>query len=251
MILEGPEQGHGIIDGISDILFASLRDFEHQVVNLPHARFLKYVKAGKSYCTPYLFKTDERLQYFTYSKPAAVFPGYSAMMHHDTYLQIGQPKSVSLNDLLKKFKLRTTANAKRSYGPELMSILHDDRLDPDQVNYHRGSTTQVFNMMVRGRADFIIEFPNRLNYWIKTLNLNPDNFIAVPIKEAPPYTISYIACTKNAWGQAIIKRVNETLHQYQAEKAYLSVLLRWSDEENKSLITGHYQDQINSDNNPH
>lgn len=244
MINSGAHAGSGIIDGITDIIIANLKDYQHKIVNLPHARFLKYVKSGQSYCTPYLFKTPERENFFAYSRPAAIYPGYAALMRVETHKKIGSPDKVSLNDLLNHHGLKTTANAKRSYGEELMPLLKGEAEEAGLVNYHQGSTTMVFTMMARNRADFIVEFPNRLNYWVKSMNLDRADFVAVPITEAPPFTISYVACTNNAWGQAIIKRVDQILSKYMTEPAYLAVLQRWSDDKNGDIVARLYNEHL-------
>lgn len=235
IILKGPKKNKGIVDGLRNLLQQSITDVKHDEITLPYKRFLLYARNKRNICTPYLFKNPEREKYLFYSKPALIFPEVEVILHKDTYAKLGSPASLSIEDLFKEHKFHLVTNNIRSYNPEIDDIIRTYEMKK-QVSRHSGSTSLVFRFVVTKRADFMIDFPNRLLYWAQELNLDPDTFLTVPIKEAHENSISYIACPKTQWGATVIDKVNEALNTQVPTKNYLDILKRWAPETLKPRI---------------
>lgn len=237
MILKGKHKGTGIVDGLRNLIQDSLSDFKHDEITLPYKRYLLYAKEKRSICTTYLFKNPQREKFLYFSNPAIIFPGFEIILHKDTYAKLDYPAVISLHDLFEKFNFRLATNKIRSYGPKIDPIIkaYDEK---KKVSRHTGSTTLVFRLIAAKRADFMIDFPNRLLYWAHALNVDPNDFLSIPVTEDYRNAISYVACPKTKWGAAVIDRVNAVLSEHIATPAYLDILKRWSPEYHKQEIDG-------------
>ena len=235
MILKGQQKNTGIVDGLRSLLQHSLNDFEHEEINLPYKRYLRDAKEKRNICTAYLFKTPMREEFLYFSKPAIIFPGFEIILHKDTYAKLDYPAEISLHDLFEKFNFRLATNQIRSYGPKIDPIIKAYEAKR-KVSRHTGSTTLVFRLIASKRADFMIDFPNRVLYWAQELNLDPYDFLSIPIKEDYKNAISYVACPKTEWGKNVIDKVNTVLSEHIATPAYLDILKRWSPEYHKQEI---------------
>jgi len=227
MITTGTGKGTGIIDGARKLIQGEITDRLHDELELPYKRFLLYAKEGMNVCTPYLFKTPEREKFLMFSKPAVIFPGYEIILHADTYAKLDYPESISLEALFKKHQFRLATNKIRAYGLILDPIIKKyDR--KKLISRHPGSTTLVFRLLTKGRADFMLDFPNRILYWAHELGIDADDYISIPITEDYKNAVSYVACPKTPWGENVIKRVNVALDKHIPTQKYLSILQRWS-----------------------
>lgn len=242
-ITNGIAKGSGIVDGIRNLLITKMPDYQHLVQELPYKRFLIYAKQGRNICTGYLFKSKEREDYMIFSKPAVVFPGVEALMRKETLKNLKFENSVSLDDLFGKHKLRLETNNVRFYSEKINPIIEKYEQN-NQVGRHTGSTTYIFRLLAAKRADFMIDFPNRVPYWVHELNLNPDDFASIPIKEDTRNILSYVACPKTPWGQKVIARVNEVLDEEIKKKSYFNLLLRWAPIHHIQKITELYNTKL-------
>jgi uncharacterized protein (TIGR02285 family) len=242
-ITNGTAKDSGIVDGIRNLLINKMPDYQHQLQELPYKRFLIYAKQGRNICTGYLFKSKEREKYMVFSKPAVVFPGVEVLMRKETMENLKFGGSVSLDALFAKYHLRLETNNVRFYSEKINPII--ERYEQKSlVGRHTGSTTYVFRLLAAKRADFMIDFPNRVPYWVHELKLNPDDYVSVPIKEDTRTILSYVACPKTQWGQKVIARVNDILDEEMKKESYLNLLLRWAPLQHMTKITELYNTKL-------
>lgn len=243
MINDGADRGQGIIDGVREILQNDMDDYVHQDAHLPYKRFLLYAKQHMNICTPYLFKTPEREKYLIFSKPAVIFPGLELIMHKRVYEQFDHAAELSLKDLFSEHNLRLATNNVRAYSAIIDPIVQENERK-GLVSRHTGSTTLVFRLLSTNRADFMIDFPNRILYWAKELGVDPYDYVSIPIKEDYVNATSYVACPKTPWGQNVINRVNDVLAKNIPTPAYLKTLKRWSHDYHDNEIDKLYDELV-------
>ncbi|MDV7341834.1 TIGR02285 family protein [Terasakiella sp. A23] len=229
MILSGPDQNSGIIDGLRQLLKGGISGYTHTETSLPYKRFLLYAAEGMNICTPYLFKTAEREKFLYFSKPAVIFPGLELIMHKDTYERFEYENPLSLKDMFEKHAMRLATNNVRAYSKVIDPIVEKYE-EHHLVGRHTGSTTLIFRLLTKGRADFMVDFPNRILYWSKELNVDPYDYLSIPIKEDYTNAISYVACPKTPWGKKVIDKVNAALAENVPTQTYLDIMKRWSPE---------------------
>lgn len=235
MITKGDKKGTGIVDGVRKLMQQEINDYTHREKTLPYKRFLLYAKQKLNICTAYLFKTPEREKYLLFSDPAVVFPGYEVILHKDTYEKLGFPDSVSIKELFEKQRFLMATNKIRAYSPKIDPIIakHEKQ---NLVSRSSGSTTLVFRLLATKRADFMIDFPNRILFWTHELELDANDYFSIPIREDYKNAISYIACPKTDWGASVIDKVNQVLKDNVRTDTYLQILQRWSPEYHKAEI---------------
>ena len=246
IITKGEERDTGIVDGVRHLLQENIPKYSHVESKLPYKRFLLYAKQGMNICTPYLFKTAERENFLIFSKPAIVFPGLKVILRKETYEKLNFKSELSIQKLFKNHKLRLATNKVRTYGPVIDSVV--SKYEKKQlITRHTGSTSLVFRLLSAKRADFMIDFPNRIKYWAQELNVNEDDYISVPISEEYKSKISYIACPNTKWGKEVINRVNTVLDKSIPTQKYLSILQRWSSDYHLDEIEDLYHRYLNKD----
>ncbi len=79
---------------------------------------------------------------------------------------------------------------------------------------------RVFNCRVN-----ILGYDWELQYLVKQnfSSEEADKLIFFPIKEAEPYLISYIACSKNEWGERVVNEIDRILEVEISKDYYRNI----------------------------
>ncbi len=216
---EGNEyKGYGV--NLIKILQQSLPQYDHQFNLATSARIMHNIKLGKNICAFGFFKTEMRDQFVNYSVPDALWFPVQLFMRRDTYLKLGRPAELSLNELLEKKQGALGISNKSSYGKSIDDVLqHFSGSKQIQVNYSGYITKSLFSMLLMNRIDFIIDFPAEGKYTAQLLNAR-DKVISVPIKENMTFTVSHTLCPNSPWGEQVITDINKALKQLRPQEKW-------------------------------
>lgn len=231
-INEGIWKGEGISDNIIKLMIEKLDDFEHTQKIQPLKRVLMTLKLETNACNPSFKKNPDRESYMYYSIPSVFIPGHGITVRKKDLHLFGDPP-VSLGKLLKTKKLRLGIAGGRSYGKGIDLILEKFK-NEKHINRRaaQDSYGKQVEMMVAGRIDYVLGYSTEFGY-IKMKMGNTDQIKFLTIKEADPYSITYVACSRTEQGKKIINRVNEVLLKERPTERYRSFVERWLD---KSII---------------
>ena len=141
----------------------------------------------------------------------------------------GDAKSVSLDRLLGNKKLVFGTASDRLYGPELDAVL---KKHEGAKNIYRRTSVDtlggLLGMMLKGRVDYLVEYPVAVNYAAKKAGVW-DQLAILAIEEnsdAPPIR-GAIRCTDTDWGRKVIEVVNAILRKIRPSEGYRKIVKEW------------------------
>jgi uncharacterized protein (TIGR02285 family) len=230
-ILEGEHKGEGIFDAIMDLLKRELPEYTHRELVANPPRFWGYIKKGDNFCHAASVVTEERLKHAYFSIPISFGPSNSIIMKKETAESLGLSGSVSLATLLNTPGLTGGIKPDRSYGKIVDSILAENRTEAN-IYEQRSSDygLSLFQMLLYGRLDYIIEVPVMAAYNEVILNKQRKS-VSLEIEENDPFIFGCVACPKNEWGRNMIDRINEIIKTFRPTKEYRAIMEMWQTEE--------------------
>ena len=235
-IISGPYAGEGTYDLLSKQLISRLPQFNHNIrlTNLQRME-QAFVQGETGICTMVgMLYSPERAQNRVYSDAMIVA---SKMMMVFTNPSLNQHPAVtgdtaSLAELASDQTLKGAYQPDRQYPAAITELL--SLPDTNLIAHNFTSEVNAIALLKNARVDYVIDYPERLNYFNQLLQhplvLHIKNLSGI---EKP--VTSYIACSKDKAGVAAIDAINAVLPQLWQNDGYLSAMRRWVDD-----VSWHY-----------
>lgn len=225
-IRTGPFKGKGPGDILLNYYQSVLTDYEHEVTYTNVARMRKFMAdANTNSCIVTTLFVEEVAKVRRYGLQNAIHPPLALVTTAANMPQASQWRSVSQERLLKEDGLRLGLPRERFY-PGLDAVIQAHR-DKGSLMLVSASpvTESLYNLLKSGRFDYTIGLPMEPRY-IEKLNELNDAFIVVPLEGATPKP-TFPSCTNNAWGEAIIDRLNQEQVRRGAMQAVIDGARYW------------------------
>lgn len=238
-VLNGEHQGSGSFDGLLQLLVRQMAEYRHDIVPMTFARREEEMRAGQPLCTPGIFRTPARERLLVFSMPALIHLDNRvvALSAMDGKLgPEGQP--ADLEALLKRADLVAGIISERSFAPNIDPLVARHGKSRNVVMRPMKSY-QVFGMLTGGDIDYTLLFPHEAAY-LATQHKLREPLAIRPIAGTPPYIFTHVACTRGAWGEAVIRRVDSILARQRVMPEYQAYSERWYGEADKALIRRYY-----------
>lgn len=240
-ILEGPHQGTGSFDGELQVLIEKLPEFDHRVVPMSFARRKEEFSAGTNICTPGIFRAPALALNLAVSLPM--------LTHLDNrviYLKEKEPlfggEPVDLDRLFDRSDVIGAVVPGRSYAPNI-----------DQaIARHRGSanllvraieTSQLFQMLLDGDIHYLLLFSHEAAFLAERFGAT-GRIGHRAIAGTPPYLFTHVACTGNAWGKAVVAKLNKAMRDERSQPAYRALSERWYPPEDQERVRRFYPEML-------
>jgi uncharacterized protein (TIGR02285 family) len=238
-ILNGEYRGSGSFDGLNDLLIREIGGVDHERIPMSFSRREEEMRRGTLMCTAGMFRTPAREGYIVFSAPALIHLDNRLvyLASHAGHFPAGAV--IDLEGLLKKrTDLIGGASGGRSFAPNIDAIL---RRQAGQANFttRASSSTQLVEQLLNGQIDYTIMFPHEAAFIERQLG-HPGILATRPILGTPPYIVTYVACTRGAWGEQIVARVNAVLRARSGTREYRRLSERWYADADKETIRGYY-----------
>lgn len=229
-IIDGPFQGQGTFDVLQLRLTTLLPQYQHQLRLTSLGRIESYfLNTDETVCATGALYTEERTKTRFYSLPLAVGPGFAINYVAGSFVE-------SLLDEQWQLDLR-----KLVQHPELLGAYQPNRYYPDvvlQAIQYPGATllasafTSELNaaaLLLSKRVDYVIEYPERLQFYQRTLKAQ-QVIESAAMLDALPHSVSYITCNKTALAEDVINEINKVIPDLWLADDYADVLFFWLDQ---------------------
>lgn len=227
-ILQGPEQGRGAYDLMLNQLMAALPQYKHQLHISSLTMRQQMMQQQKSHCLFGLLKTPQRQTFLQFSEPVALIPNLQvvALANHPLWQQLQAQQVIDPAWLFQQ---------------SLRGMLEQNRSYPDQINDHlqefvqvSATETNLAQMLKAKRADFVVEYPDRMHYLAKS---DP----ALKLKSMPLLGLAavseiYVACSMNEQAKAQIKAVNHAMQTLRNDPKYRAALFESLTPQSRQLV---------------
>lgn len=247
-IFEGPFKGQGINDVYLDKIEQHLPTYRHQEIVRSLSRAQHDVQYQNS-CSLGFNLTKERKEKYVFSIPYSVAPQPLLVANDEgqkivaSYLDADG--SVSFADILKDQQAHFIQSEGRSFS-ESMNTMIRQYLDSDRI-LHVNTTNAVKQIMFllerrRGNVSII----DARHYSCLRTQFPHADFQTYPMNDIDEHFHAYIVCTKNAWGEAIIKDINDVIEKLRHTRDFHKGALLWMPENHREaywqFIESHIED---------
>ncbi|MGW8394900.1 TIGR02285 family protein [Pseudoduganella sp. HUAS MS19] len=218
----------GIADQIVLYLSTHWPDAEHRFIYANPKRTWLMVERGERACVVAALRNAERdrLAYFVNTN---LVPPLQLVAQESTLprLPLNAQGEVDLEKLLAHPALRGIIVERRSYGAAVDALLAkrpaSSRMESTSVgDYGRN----VLKLVTRGRADYTLDYDYALQYASKS---EPEigALKTVPIAQNNRPMLGGIACPRNAWGKATVKRIDQIVGTAAGAAAMIKAQNSW------------------------
>lgn len=224
--------GDGTGDKLVKMLQQQLPDYDHRVVVMSPGRVFAQMKQGENLCLPSAIRTPEReaIAMFTpalLTMPIQLVTREDVLKAHPRWRE-----GVDLKTLVQDRALSGTYMASRSYGQTIDQILASS----SNTGMHAVAAalpSSPYQMLALKRIDYTLEFPQIVQYHELRKEL-PPGITVVPLRQDQQWLTGYVACTKNAWGQGAIRKIDSALRELAKEQAYRDLITAWTPDNDKA-----------------
>lgn len=229
-IQQGPAAGSGSYDLMLRLLVAAMPQFQHQVHLASLVKRQQLMQSNKSHCVFGVLKSPEREQQMWFSDIAFYSPALKVVARADHPLWQQMPAAGGINlQALLQLPWTGMLEYKRRYSAQVEQVA-------GQLLQVTDSANNLVALLKAGRADYIIEYPDRIAYLATEY---PDlNLRYAPLQGEPAAVPVYAACQKTPDGRRHIDALNQALRQLKPtaeyQQAWLSGLSPLSQDELKA-----------------
>ena len=244
-IVDGPDQGSGSFDGMRDLLIRELRDVEHGIAPMGFVEREEAFKAGRLLCSPGMFRTPTRERYLVFSKPSLIHLDNRLIFakRNDNRFPAGSPV-----DLEKVFNDRWLVGgviAGRSFAPNIDALIRRYGGSP-HVQMRSLKPSQVIDLLLKGKIDYTIMFSHEADFLER--QAGKEGMLSNrQIAGTPPYILTQVACTRGAWGEKVVARVNRVIREQRNRPEYRQLSERGYGEADKDMVRSYYPRLIEAD----
>lgn len=241
-ILEGDHQGSGSFDGELQTLIARMPEFEHKIVPMSFARRREEFIAGTNFCTPGIFLKPAMALKLAISMPALTHLDNRVIFLKSKSALFNAGKPVDLEALFRRKELVGGVIPGRSYAPNIDAVIQRFQNAPNLL-FRPLETKQLFQMLLNGDVDYLLLFSHEAAFLADQFGAT-GQIADIPIAGTPPYIYTHVACAGNAWGHAVIDRVNAILQEERTKPEYRKFSERWYPEEDRNTVRRYYPDML-------
>jgi uncharacterized protein (TIGR02285 family) len=217
--------GGGVFDRASAEIIARMPRYRHSFVRANLQHILADFSNGENLCTVGLYRTDER-EKVAYFAPILVSPAVALVVRQDRQAAMQLPTTtISLKHLVDARKdLAGILESSRSYGSEIDAIL-----EQPGANLRRTASPEsgyLLHALDIGRMDYTLENPLVVEFG-RQRSAFAHPLVTIALDDAPLLSTSYVACTRNAWGQKVMSDITAAVRDAARAHAYREIVNRW------------------------
>lgn len=206
---------------------AHLPNYSHRLMPSNAGRFWEEIKSGQSLCFATALKTPER-EKIVYFSAVQLIPQQHLVIRKDSLSAIAQgtknPRVLSLAKLAQRDDIAGSLELNRSYTPVIDAI--PDAPGSKLKKVGLPSLGMLPRALDAGRIDYIVEYPIVIESMNKQMPFT-NELMTIPLEEAPQPLVTYVVCTRNAWGAQAITDIDKAIRLAANEAEFRGALLPW------------------------
>ncbi|MEW9797898.1 TIGR02285 family protein [Alteromonas sp. CYL-A6] len=231
--VSGPMQDKGYNDLARQYIMARLPGYTHHTETAGYERIVSLMTTD-NVCIVGLYKSPAREKIILYSDVRGVILPNGVIIRaadRERFSHVMENGRIDIDALLASSEFIGGVSDGRLYKGPVDAALTNH---PDAPHVLRRSGPDVFpsllSMLDRGRIDYTLGFPVELEYQ-QRLHKTTQPMLFIPVKDMPDATPTYIACSRNAWGEQVIEEINHILVNNRLDVEYLMTYQDWLDKD--------------------
>lgn len=227
-IQQGPDAGQGSYDLMLTQLTAALPQYSHHLQFATLSKRQQLMQQNVPHCLFGVLKSPERQKKMLFSDIAFYSPALrvAALADHSLWQSTHAGARIELSALLQQ---------------AWRGMVEYKRLYPQNVQRYTGellqvsdSSTDLVAMLKAGRADYVVEYPDRLHYLAQS---HPSVALRYArLQGEPPVVPVYVACQNTPEAPAQIQAINLALQQLRGNPDYQQAWLHLLSEQSRQEL---------------
>ncbi|WP_374035870.1 TIGR02285 family protein [Bdellovibrio bacteriovorus] len=246
-ILEGANAKSGRVDRLRRLLEEHMKNYQFTDMSADMPKTMDLWKLGKNICSGSALITPEREKLAYFSALSFQVPHEYVLVTANGKLAESLPPEVSLKDIMKNKKWTGVFVKDRSYGAEIDALMKQISPKDQHLILKRNVTESympLLKMLQKKRFDYLIEYEAVVRAYNE--KIFPDKPLMTRIvKESFPSAVFYLACTKNPWGQDVVRQADQVLQKVALSGEYQRAVESWLapdlQKKNRKLLDEFYQ----------
>ncbi|MCZ4321871.1 hypothetical protein [Pseudomonas anguilliseptica] len=211
----GQLPGTGIADDVMRYLQARLPQYHHEFEVASFARTYAQMELGEPICHPTTLKLPGRDKAMLFSRPILFLQSQQVWIRQDQLSRVeaylDDQGQIDVQRLLGDTGLVTTISERRGYSPLITAALKEVGAQPHVlkagVNF-----SAPYQQLLAGWIDYLFVYPTELG-WYRRMHQNESSVAlrGFAVAGDQPYVLTYISCTRSAWGEHVIRDIDQQL----------------------------------------
>lgn len=227
--------GQGIADDMLRYLQQHLPQYQHEFEVASFARTYALMERGEQVCHATTLKVPGREKVMLFSRPVLFLLSQQVLIradhlpHVEPYLDA--KGRIDVGRLLADPHLVTAVSERRSYSPRINDALA--RLG-ERPHVHKAGVkfNAPFQQLLAGWIDYLFAYPVELGWYRQLYQDVPETAMRrLEIAEDPPYMTVYIACPRSAWGEQVIRDIDEQLRLAGPRPPWIDRIIEYTSSE--------------------
>ena len=229
-IYHGPLEEQGVGDQAIRFLADNLPAFRHHVVRAGTARIFYEMAHKDGICYWGAWRTAERKAFAVFSNRPVPGPSFRIVVGDETLAgltpYLNAKGEIDLGALATGDRLTGGYVASQPYPGVIGGFIGNPerKVRLEQVT----QVAQLYSLLNAGRVDFIIGNGVETTYYLSQDD-GKRKFHALLIRNGPPSTVGYVACSKGPIGSSVIAGIDRLLSDDSVWARYLAPMRRWGD----------------------
>jgi uncharacterized protein (TIGR02285 family) len=226
-IHDGPDAGKGYGDLGLAYLIDNLPDYKHDIWAVDTPRALFEMQRRDGICFYPVVKTAEREAFAVFSARPVPLLGFTVVTVEDKRSLFSS--ALTSDGKVELTRLRASETLKggnllgQPYSEAITNLLNDSAKPLKLVAVPQ--LDQLQKMLRAGFIDFYFYYPYLAHLPAGTPPLK--SLLVLPIENEPQMVKAYVACSRGARGEAVIKRIDLLLSNDQHWRAFIAPIQSW------------------------
>jgi|GEM_PF-3608092 len=215
LIAEGPYKNQGFSDMSRELFMFKLPSYRHELETGTIQKAMQDIESEKNFCFVGLTRDKFKDEFIHFSKPfLEILPNQLVIRTKDLKRfksYVGQKGNVNLHRLLQNSGFNFGYIKHRNYTPfiDRLLLINEDKKHLLAKEMKEDSPS-IVQMLDRENFDYTIEYPTVVSYIKQNTELEQE-FSSFLIRSADKLVKLHVGCSKNEFGQGVIKKVNAVI----------------------------------------
>lgn len=233
-ILQGPDEGAGLWDELSNLMIENLPEYEHIKLEMITPRVLAEMREFKQVIHPSVLWGT---QYVAYSKANSIILPHRIIIRKGEEQRFGSEQVISLEGLLNNETLIGGISF-GSYSEEINTIIDQFKGQKNLIEQQKYSN--LVEMLLLKRLDYIIQYTPVISYIEKKLGKKGQTTSLAIEEVEEKYLRVFFAGPDNQWGRDLMAKINDIMADPKNKIRLNTIRLRWFDDKSQRLLNTYY-----------
>ncbi|MBV1775039.1 TIGR02285 family protein [Burkholderiaceae bacterium DAT-1] len=240
IILRGRDQGKGYLDQIMKVIQEGLPEYEHRIVIAAPVRISHDITVYPNVCIAGATYSAERAQSRVFSDVIFSFLPSGLLIRADKLASLrslmDEEGRVSLRQFIQSNIGRIGVMNQRIYGGTVDPLLNSEGAQLERIDLASGDDALAMRVALGRNLDAALTYGFEIT-WLGRQDAETASMLRwLPVQEEPDVMASRISCSKSAFGERIVERMNRVIRTAGNSERFQRFYEGWLDDDSAQRL---------------